>query len=361
MNGDGGGSIIRRHFLSAELPRIFIHNTKYVIIIIMDKERFEQRESLSDDVFPAVPAAHDLKKRTRRLLGAGPLKGWAEVRDEILTLPQALDGLNVRRVEDFLRERGCPHTPYVILEPHQREHVSAILARHSPELAARNANSALIGYFSPDLQCVVLYRNRLLEAQNDATSTERLLVHELAHSSAARGIVSDERSGTAVRYGYFDGNLGFFLDEGYASLLEQLYVIPYRLQATTAKVASAHGSTADDFDAGVLEIENAAGKGYVFGAAMELDEKGNKLRNPASVAGSTMVLLCMQYPEFENLLLRARTDVRALRELKRWFDQFGPDTYARIRDAKYTESEEDFVKTQQMLLKRVGITFERKA
>lgn len=258
-------------------------------------------------------------------------------------LPRDAEGLNINRVESFLKKHGFDVGVFSIINEENRDSLENILKKYQlmPKLGSCNGQSIT------HLGWSYVLRQPELEAQNGVGYTESLLVHELGHMTGAKYITAAVPSsnskifmGTNIEYSragmVINNNArpeGLFFEEAFASLLQYKYI--------TEELGLENGfGNIGTFEIGLNDVCVASGvpAKYLLKSANGRYE----VFDIPILAAATFETLEVQCPGIIDLLFNARSDITSMRALAISLNNLEHGLYRKLRKLTYTV--EDFAK-----------------
>jgi len=264
-------------------------------------------------------------------------------------------GLDTKRAERFIEEKGLPVKPYVIFDSNDYDKVEKIVGNTN---LLRNAfQNGVNGIYSPEMDLILVRRDEKLEKMNGGIYTEGLLVHELAHASSMyQGyITSNKQRFYTPRVGFClpqnNTPWGWLLEEGWADMHGAEYFSKFATEEQKRRIE-------DIMKFGPLNWEDTipivTPKGNILPLPVKyiyINEKGGPTIKSSAYAGYTIELLCRIDPTLYSILKQARSSVEGLRKLAIQIDRISPSLYFLLQTSDYSEN--DFSTRLQEVISRV--------
>ncbi|MFH1099036.1 MAG: hypothetical protein V1723_03935 [Candidatus Uhrbacteria bacterium] len=261
---------------------------------------------------------------------------------------ERIEGLDIERVENFIRQEGLEVKPFIIFDRKDLPKVRKVVGATNLLRSVFNNNEG--GLYSPEMDLALVVRDEPLEKLNGAIYTEGLLVHELAHASSMyRGYVTtDYQNFYTPRVGFcLPQNQipwGRLLEEGWAEMHRADYFAQYVPDEEKKKLES----VLDEFGSSNMEdtipIKASTGKmlpvpiKYVYIIPEGGPIKGGPTIRPSAYAGYALELLCKKDPAIKSLLIEARSSVEGLRRLAQAIERIEPGLYKTLQAGDYTKT-----------------------
>jgi hypothetical protein len=268
------------------------------------------------------------------------------------------EGLNLEKVENFLKPFGFGHVDPTLFFEEDRDLVRQLLVKGGIRRSFESEDSKEAGVFIPELDLVLVKRDRELEAINGPSFTEGLLVHERAHASSKSKMVQNATGGVHVpRVGHGfpqrETPYGQFLEEGFADMLRGMYRgqnMSNELKELAKVVPSLDTCTPES----LVSITNNA-SGYQYDIPLRYAtftaSRTPNLPVPAT-AGYALELLCEKEPKLMPALLKGRTAVEGLRQVAQVIESIQPGLYPELQRLSY--SEDDFALGMKKVKEVIG-------
>lgn len=252
------------------------------------------------------------------------------------------EGLNTSRVEDFIRQEGLEIKPYIIFDQKDLPRVKKIVG--STGLLRSVFNNGEGGLYSPEMDMILIARDRNYEESSGAIYTEGLLAHELAHASSMyQGYV------TADYKGFYTPRVGFCLPKNQTAwgwLLEEgwadMHRAKYFAQNASEKEIQKLG---DALRFGEIRMEDTIPIITRTGEALPLPTKylyitpeGKLTTKSSAYAGYALELLCRRNPAIKKFMIEGRSSVEGLRKLAQAFEEIMPGLYKKLQSSDYSEA-----------------------
>jgi hypothetical protein len=264
-------------------------------------------------------------------------------------------GLDTKRVERFIEEKGLSVKPYIIFDSNDSDRLEKITANSN---LPRNAfHNGAHGLYSPDMDLTLVRRDKKLEKVNGGIYTEGLLAHELAHASSMyQGYVtSDKQRFYTRRVGFClplnNTPWGWLLEEGWADMHRAEYFAKFATVEQKSKI-----DTVMQF--GQLNLEDTVPittpRGDILPIPVKylnLTENGGPTIKSSAYAGYALELLCKKNPSLYSILKQARGSVEGLKKLAVQIDKISPSLYRFLQTSEY--SEEDFSNKLQGVVSKI--------
>lgn len=339
--GKSGGRDALETLADASDTGIETPNSDATIAVTADGQRVPQDNQsvgIADDP-KDLDVIDGRPNRTRKISQEMPLQ-WRMVKDSLISeFPQtSIEGLNTGRVEDFIRQAGLEVKPYIIFDRNELPRVKKIVGE--TRLLRSHFDTGGEGLYSPEMDLVLIARNRDAEKMSGAIYTEGILVHELAHASSGyQEYVIDDKGVYAPRAGFAlaqdEGGRGTFLEEGWADMHRGEYV---GLHASTNERTMLENALAY----GRLHPNDTAPLITRSGETMPLPIKyfyimpdRTVVTKTSAYAGYGLELLCKQNPTLRPLLIEGRKSVEGLQNMAKTLDSISPGLYSRLQKGDY--------------------------
>jgi hypothetical protein len=281
---------------------------------------------------------------------------WRILREKLKNFESKTDGLNIKRVKDFMKERGLPIKDFVLYDEEDILNFREIFGENDASLI-----TSVGGIYLAMLDIILVRRERALELVNGPIYEEGKLVHEMNHAAnrydtyVKKGeVVTRPRSGFVVLNTHFreyngenvekkenQSPWGYFLEEGFADLQRGDYVE----QNISADMKEKRNSLTTVTN----EYKTLSGVVYRESEKYLSVMKDNKtVGSPfTAVAATGLEMLCEKQPNLKQVLIEARSDIEKLREVSRLINEIKPGLYAEIQKCGF--SEEEFARVQNII------------
>ncbi|MBU1500072.1 hypothetical protein KKE48_04360 [Patescibacteria group bacterium] len=253
-----------------------------------------------------------------------------------------IEGINTERVEDFIRQEGLEIKPYIIFDREDLPRVRDIVG--STGLLRSIFKNGECGLYSPEMDMVLVTRDRDYEKSSGSIYTEGLLVHELAHASSVyQGYV------TADYKGFYTPRVGFCLPQNQVAwgwLLEEGWADIHRADYFAQNASEEEKQKLEEaLRFGTIGMEDTVPITTPAGETLPLPAKylyitpdGKPTTKSSSYAGYALELLCKSNPAMQNLLIEGRSSVDGLRKLVQAFEKIMPGLYKKLQTGEYSEA-----------------------
>lgn len=262
--------------------------------------------------------------------------------------------MDTKRVEQFIQGKGLPTKPYIIFDSNDADRVEQIAANSN--LLRNSFHNGAHGLYSPEMDLVLVRRDKKLEEKNGGIYTEGLLAHELTHASSMyQGYVtSGKQDFYTPRVGFClpqnETPWGWLMEEGWADMHRAEYFAKFATDEQKQKIDSV-------MNFGQLNLEDTVPITTPRGNALPLPvkylylaENGGPTTKSSSYAGYALELLCKKDPSLYLTLKEARSSVEGLKKLAAQIDKISPSLYSYLQTSDY--SEEDFSKKLQGVISK---------
>jgi len=257
---------------------------------------------------------------------------------------EKIEGINLERVEDFIREQGLTVKPYIIFNGEDLPKIKKITNELNLYPKNIEKNEACATY-SPHIDLVFLKREKECEAVNGAIYTERVLLHELEHAANSHQVlVYDNNEFSVPRSGFcLPGNKipqGWFLEEGWAEMQAGKYFERFANNQELAKLKESLG--AKDANVGLNDTVQLIIDEKVIPLPMKyliVEPKGDATITRSAFAAYGMELLCEKDPNLFQIMTKARSSAEGLHKLALAIDKIAPGLFTEISKPKCTDKE----------------------
>lgn len=250
--------------------------------------------------------------------------------EDLEALPEDREGLNINRVESFIRGLGLEIKPMLVLNKEHLGELQAVYVKNGEKslakciAAVKDGKIDRRGQYEALSDRVLIIRDPQLEAENGAEYTEAIIVHELAHASNSyfterytkRGLLRKKVNSRPARVGLrlaSDSRDKGFLEEGWACLIQMKYA---------REVLGARGGFGD-------------GKPLFWGEDLPPEyyytKNGKRWEIPYAHLAYAMQLLTEREPRLFDAMKRARTDTEGLRDVAKLIEGIRPGLYKQLR------------------------------
>lgn len=255
---------------------------------------------------------------------------------------ERIEGINTERVEDFVRQKGLEIKPYIIFDRKDLPRVREIVGNTG--LLRSIFKNGECGLYSPEMDMVLITRDREYEESSGVIYTEGLLVHELAHASSMyQGYV------TADYKGFYTPRVGFCLPQNQVAwgwLLEEGWADMHRANYYAQNASEEERAKLEDaLRFGKIEIEDTVPISTSNGETLPLPVKylyitpeGKPTTKSSAYAAHALELICRKNPAMQNLLIEGRSSVEGLRKLAQAFEKIMPGLYKILQTGEYSEA-----------------------
>lgn len=256
---------------------------------------------------------------------------------------ERLTGLNIERAENFIRQKGLEIKPFIMFEKKDYKKVMEIVGETGLIGSVFDEDAA--GLYIPEIDLILIERDKDYEESSGAIYTEGLLVHELAHASSRHyegsvrvldeGLYSP-RVGLCVLSPEIEKTSGLLLEEGWADMQRA----DYFAQNASAKERE------------VLERVSLSGKLNMNDTVIATPPKGEILPLPIKyfyvtpqgnratklwgIAGFLLELLCKKNPSLKSSLIKSRSSDEGLREVAKAIESIKPGLYKNLKTSNCT-------------------------
>jgi hypothetical protein len=288
---------------------------------------------------------------------------------------ERVEGINLRRVEEFIKDRGLEIRPYIIIGKDDFLKMQRIVDSSSWESFLAFIGEGGIGLYDANMDLVVVFRDDDRERVNGEIFTERFLVHELAHASTRVGNYTAAydrngremdlphalRTGFCLRSRHKETGWGELIEEGWAEMQSANYFAQCATKKDRMRVESAVGQ-------GSLDVEDTIPTGMALGAMLVnvatgkplplpakyvfLDSEGKPQAATAAPAGFALEILCRNNSSLAPAMIEARKSVEGLRKFARILYETSPELYKKLQVGDYSARE--FRKKLEMVIDKVG-------
>ena len=255
---------------------------------------------------------------------------------------EKIEGLNTKRVEDFIQAEGLEVKPYIIFDRKDLRKINKIVGNTG--LLRSTFDNGESGLYSPETDLVLIARDRKYEESSGAVYTEGLLVHELTHASSMyQGhVAADYNKFYTPRVGFClpqnKTPWGWLLEEGWADIHRANYFAKNASDTEKAKLEKT-------LRFGSLEMTDTVPITTPAGETLPLPIKyfyitpeGNVTTKSSAFAAYALELLFEQEPALKSLLTKGRNSVEGLRNIAQAFEKIMPGLYKSLQTADYTEA-----------------------
>lgn len=242
------------------------------------------------------------------------------------------EGLQIARVDTFLKQYGLPPTTARVFDETQFAQLKSIMG-------AEDESESTGGMYDPYTDIVVVFRNGAMEKDNGTGITETIIVHESVHSTASRAqevVVSDGdiTQLLQVQVGeprdIYGGAYGDFYEEALAEFMAYLYA------RDVLELPDGFGPHSVHYEAGGIVVP---GK-YAYSEGENGDGEEVYKVQPSSLAAYGLELLLIKLPELFPLLLNSRYSPKDRQRFIQKVNALSPGLYQELRNLSYTK--EDF-------------------
>lgn len=274
-----------------------------------------------------VNAAPDIQAEEHVTRERGALGGL------VLSLPDATEGLDLDRVDEYAQKAGLSDKPTKYLS--ENDYVMAT-ARVETSGHSEGVYVHLVG-------ALLIKRNVALELLNGLGITESFAIHERAHAThittpfeivhAQRGRLFWKRHTTMAdttrsgfRFNQRNGGRGIFLEEGYAELERGRYV--------------ARQGLVNDFTAGAVNYDEARSSAIPMRYFYKQTERGGEPSltiAPGALAATVLDSFVNDSPKNLQIMRSARQNAAGLSHFIRSLNAFMPGLYSRLMHANQQE------------------------
>ncbi len=314
------------------------------------------------EVFPPKPYDFLSKDDKNQILSE--IAKLKIVKKEILeSVPSETEGLNLKRVDNFMKSLGLPVRDYVLFNDEKSkisESIIEIFKKQKYDYDKDAYSFDWAAMCSNDLDLIFVKRDKEEEIPNKHVDTEALLVHELAHgSSGFSGCVVDKEDNSIdsntnkkkvimPRLGFsigksFDSKMGDFLEEGFADMLAGKYykenmdvsVKQKLLKIFKHKYGDSHFfNFSTNTRSGLKNLPIPMHHGY-----LSSDNSTQFSYRITAMSAFGLELLCAKSPGLFDAMIEARADVNKLRYVIKTIDKISPGLYPELRKLKYTQKD----------------------
>lgn len=244
------------------------------------------------------------------------------------TVPSTVE-LDTDRISGFLEKHDMTMRPFIVVDNENVPSLEQAIGARAGSLAGDT------GAYLSTVDLVYVVRDPKIEAVNKGHAvTEATLVHEQTHGNSAHKTIiyapydeQDIPSFARVRNGFRVGDQGSFFEEGFAGLMEHLYI--------TEELGLADGLA--DLDAW-QRIGLPDGSFFTLPGSYLQEVGGSALPEPvpAAYAAFGVELLVAKDPGLLRVMSRARQDVDGLREFAARIEALSPGLYRELGSKPYT-------------------------
>lgn len=264
---------------------------------------------------------------------------------------EKIAGLNLSRVEEFVKKQGMEINNYIILEQSDIPRIRKIVGDSDWGSSLQEGSQAC---YVPKLDLAFYLRNQEREKKNGTVFEEGIIVHELTHASSKRFgyIASDNWGFVAIRSGFclMSGRVewGWFLEEGWADMNRANYVLENATLQEKTKVLTLIDKKEGNYD-DMFTVEISGGQRFSLPIKyVGLDFLGEASLVHSVLAGYGVELLCNSNPKLKNTYLEARRSVDGLRKFAREIEDITPGLYTKLQ--KGDSSAESFAEKLSYIL-----------
>ena len=278
------------------------------------------------------------------------------VRERLLAFPSRLEGLDAHKIESFLASRKLNHTNYVVHYSEDIPEIESILGHNYID------EPSIGGIFIPELDIVLVLRDKELEENNGTAFTEGKIIHELAHSAKPQPLDYTEfpnnrllglLPGISLKTpssGFLEGldtenSSGWFIEEGFADLMRGEYIALNMPNEVKKAIINS--------DTELLGLGERRAQVVKYAYLDHNDEV--KIMN-SSHAALAIELLCEKEPLLREELLNGRNDLSVGERIKNYVNRLSPGLYDKLNQLDYTSG--DFVEGLRMVVKEVYLKSE---
>jgi len=268
---------------------------------------------------------------------------------------EKIQGLNTDRVVNFIRSEELQVKPFIIFDKEDLPKVQEIVG-HTGLLRSAFSNGER-GLYSPEMDLVLVLRDKEYEKTNGAIYTEGLLVHELAHASSMYSgyITPDNEKFYTARVGFCLSQnrkeWGWVLEEGWADMNRGNYVKKYATVEEKDKLTRALKFMTLDMD-DTIPIRPFSGDFLPLPVKyFYVTPEGLPTTTPSAYAGFTLESICKHDPNFASVLVDSRKSVEGLRKFAAKIEKLNNGLYYELQKSSYTEK--SFSEKLSIVLSRV--------
>ncbi len=301
------------------------------------------------EVFPLKP--HDSVKGDQKDKVLDEFPKFKIVKQEIInTIDSHTEGLDLKRVEEFMRSYELPIRDYVIFDEDSLDEkkVFEIFEKFGYKYDKEAYLGNWLAMCDTNLDLILIKRRENFEKFNGGRVTESVLVHELAHGTSGFSscIVTSTGDILAPRTGFAVGDSsettkGAFLEEGFVDMLAGKYNKQYMEPELRDKMLPIFRHKYNDYQLTRTRSDLVDNIEVVLPFpthyAIFTSEYGFSSLVSAQAAFG-LELLCDKEPKLFETMLKARNDVEYLRKIPQLINKISPGLYSELRKLKYTES-----------------------
>ena len=252
-----------------------------------------------------------------------------------------IEGLNTQRVEDYIQQEGLTVKPYIIFKREDLPKVKKIVGGTNLLRSVFNNNEC--GVYIPEIDMVLVARDKDFEDINGPIYTEGLLIHELAHASSMfQGYVTENHQGfytPRVGFGLPQNktNYGWVLEEGWADMLRGEYV--NKNASVTEKYAIEDSLRYGPINLNdTIQINSPVGILPIPAKYTYVKPDGAPTCKSSSYAGYALELLCRQNPLLKISLGEGRKSLEGLKKVSNEIDKISPGLYLKLQKSDYSDA-----------------------
>lgn len=257
---------------------------------------------------------------------------------------EEIEGIDTKRVEDFILRQGLEIKPFIVFDRKDLQKVRKIVG--GTGLLRSVFSNGECGLYSPEMDMVLVVRDKDVEESSGAIYTEGLLAHELAHASSMyQGYV------TADQKGFYTPRVGFcllqnevpwglLLEEGWADMNRANYFAEHASDEEKKKLENVLGFGNVDME-DTVPSSDPMNNNEIIPLPIKylyITADGRPTTKSSAYGGYALELLCKKDPSIKSLLLEARSSVEGLRKLAQTIDKISPGLYKSLSVGDYTEA-----------------------
>jgi hypothetical protein len=292
---------------------------------------------------------------------------WKEIRRELFALrnESRTEGLDLKRIDDFMREKGLPVKEALIFSDEDLSEILKIC--ESSGLLPDDAFDECFAYYILELELVLLKRQPEKELLNGVIYTESDIIHEKGHASSNYQHYSEFDGGVYVPRAGFGlpnndqtgsySSWGMFFEEGFVEMLSG----EYKARFSTEKEKQVQFDMFDlpeGFSTDAIEdmVDFADEELPLPIKYSYLEDEESFVTSPSSAAAFGVELLCRKSPELYETMIAARSDLDSLRKIPVLIEKIKPGLYGKLTHLLTPGEEggeEDFAKGLKIIIDEV--------
>ncbi|MFH1652971.1 MAG: hypothetical protein ABIE74_02845 [Pseudomonadota bacterium] len=273
---------------------------------------------------------------------------FRNLKQKILSsIPSWESGLNISRAKSFVRDQGLRVPDLLVISQTDLSRLNNIVGS-IPSLICLLTGD-VTGRYLPELQLSIVIRNPIMEEKNGTIYTESMIVHELFHGTSAfdyyfgfpvdRQVVDGAKFVWCPKIGFGGRWLssGGIFEEGFAEYFRGKYVLemssPEERKLLSKNLALEEGlplSTSLEmtfFSLDGTPFDTTCPIKYLY--LTEENERKGVIQLPAALIFEAIT---KKNELFEDVLIKARSDLTYLRQLPKLFNSIGSGLYIKLRN-----------------------------